>query len=86
MKIIGQNIQYERELKKLDQDQMGALAYGYSLPQQKNAAQKRISGIETGNKEPSASDLLRLSHALKVDMSIFFNGTSFLVRPNKPSK
>ena len=60
---LGGRIAKIREFKKLSQEQLGILAFRDVTPTE-NAAQQRISAIETNSKHITAFDLFRIIKAL----------------------
>lgn len=76
-KLIGKNIARYRDLAGLEQHELACLALGY-MKNRKNAAQKAISSLETGAKEPLASELNALSKVLTVRMGDFFNDSEHI--------
>jgi len=74
-KALGQRLAELRVERRLDQDELGILAFGYTNDEKGRAqAQSRISKFECGRKEPSSSELLILSKILKSDPTTLLKG------------
>jgi len=68
--IIGQNIKKYRLAKNFKQEHLGILAFGYPADKAK-AAHSYISKLESGRKEPTCSDIIKIADVLGLDCKIF---------------